>query len=65
MSGGGKTVPEITRSLMFADNLGDVHECINALHDLLGVQQPEGDFNDGWTDEDWDRIHAAVDEATQ
>jgi hypothetical protein len=42
----------IISGLMYADNLGDVHEEINHLCDLAGVPRPEGNFLDGWTEED-------------
>lgn len=40
------------RSLMYADNMGDVHEVINHLCALVGLPAPEGNYLDGWTDED-------------
>jgi hypothetical protein len=46
----------IIRGLMLADNLGDVHDEINYLHDLIGLPRPEGDFVSGWTDEDMNRL---------
>lgn len=42
----------IIGGLMHADNLGDVHDEINHLHDLIGLPRPEGNFLDGWTDQD-------------
>jgi hypothetical protein len=42
----------LTRRLMLADNMGDVHEVIDSLHDLLGLDRPHGDFLDGWTEQD-------------
>lgn len=47
-----KELRQAIRRLMLAENLGDVHDEINALHDALGLQQPEGDFLDGFTDKD-------------
>ena len=41
---------------MVSENLGDVHEEINHLHDLVGLDRPEGDFLDGWTSADWARL---------
>lgn len=46
----------IIGGLMAADNLGDVHDEINHLCDLAGIDRPEGDFNDGWTPADWKRV---------
>lgn len=43
----------IISGLMVADNLGDVADEINYLHDLAGIPRPEGDFIEGWTDQDW------------
>lgn len=42
----------ILRGLMLCENLGDVHDEINYLHDFLGIKRPEGNFLEGWTDED-------------
>jgi len=42
--------------LMVSDHLGDVHDEINHLHDLVGIDRPEGNYEDGWTQEDWDRL---------
>ncbi len=49
----------IIGGLMVSDNLGDVHEEINHLHDLVGLPRPEGNFLDGWTEEDFARIGEA------
>jgi hypothetical protein len=46
----------IIRGLMLSDNLGDVHDEINHLHDLLGIPRPEGSFVEGWTDEDFRKV---------
>lgn len=43
----------IIGGLMVSENLGDVHDEINHLCDLAGIPRPEGDFEDGWTDDDW------------
>lgn len=40
------------RTLMVADNFGDVHEALNQLHVLAGIPTPEGDYLDGWTEHD-------------
>lgn len=37
---------------MLSENLGDVHDEIELLCDLVGIPRPEGDFLDGWTDDD-------------
>lgn len=42
----------IVLGLMLAENMGDVHDYINLLHELLGLKCPEGDFLHGWTDDD-------------
>lgn len=47
---------QIARSLMLADNLGDVHEVINKLHRIAGISEPEGDFLEGWTDQDYENV---------
>jgi len=46
----------IIGGLMVAENPGDVHDEINLLCDLAGVPRPEGNFLQGWTDEDWTSI---------
>jgi len=46
----------IIGALMLSDNLGDVHEEILHLHDLVGIPRPEGNFLDGWTPDDWRNI---------
>ena len=46
----------IIGGLMVADNMGDVHDEINYLHDLAGIPRPEGNFLDGWTDQDFDNV---------
>jgi hypothetical protein len=46
----------IIGGLMVAENLGDVHDEINFLHDLAGIRRPEGNFIDGWTAEDFKRV---------
>lgn len=44
------------RSLMLAENLGDVHDVINRLCVEAGVDRLEGDFLEGWTDEDFAKV---------
>ena len=46
----------ILAGLMVSENLGDVHDEINHLCDLIGIDRPEGNFVDGWTDEDLKRV---------
>jgi hypothetical protein len=48
-----RSLLRIIRRLMMSENLGDVHNEVNLLHDLIGLPRPEGDFNYGWTDKDW------------
>lgn len=49
----------IIRSLMFSENMGDVHEVIDRLCKMAGIPVPEGDFLDGWTDQDLRNVNAA------
>jgi len=35
-----------------SENLGDVHDEINLLHDLVGISRPKGSFEEGWTETD-------------
>jgi hypothetical protein len=42
----------IVGGLMFCENMGDVHDEILLLCAAIGVDPPEGDFLDGWTDAD-------------
>jgi len=46
----------IIGGLMHAENLGDVADEINHLCDLAGIPRPEGNFIDGWTEEDFERV---------
>ena len=46
------TLLGILGGLMSCENLGDVHDEINLLHDLIGLSRPEGNFLEGWTDQD-------------
>lgn len=43
----------IIGGLMVSENLGDVHDEINHLHDLAGLPRPQGNFGDGWEAADW------------
>ncbi len=47
---------DIIGGLMLAQNMGDVHDEINLLCDLAGISRPEGDFLDGWTEQDWRNV---------
>ena len=51
----------IIGGLMMSENLGDVHDEINLLHDLAGIPRPDGNFLDGWTDADCARVGLEVD----
>lgn len=42
----------ILGGLMLAENLGDVKDEIDHLHDLIGLNRPTGNFVDGWADTD-------------
>ena len=46
----------IIRGLMLSENLGDVHDEINHLHDLVGLKRPDGNFIDGWSPKDWENV---------
>lgn len=46
----------IIGGLMLADNLGDVHDEINHLHDLAGIPRPQGSYEEDWTDDDWRNV---------
>lgn len=43
----------IIGGLMFSENLGDVHDEIDHLCDLVGMPRPQGSFEEGWTDDDF------------
>lgn len=55
----------IISGLMVAENLGDVHDEINHLHDLLGLPRPVGGFVEGWTKEDYAHIGKDVEDADE
>lgn len=42
--------------LMVADHLGDVHEEIAVLRAAIGLPEADGNFLDGWTEDDWQGI---------
>lgn len=46
----------IIGGLMLCDNLGDVHDEINLLCDLAGIDRPEGGFSEGWARADFRRV---------
>lgn len=46
----------IIAGLMVSEHLGDVHDEINHLCDLVGIPRPEGDFEEGWTARDWENV---------
>lgn len=46
----------IIGGLMVSENMGDVHEEIDHLRELVGLPHLEGDFLDGWTAQDWASI---------
>lgn len=48
--------------LMVADNLGDVHEEINLLRDIVGLPQLQGNFVHGWTEQDWEKVRDEEDD---
>jgi hypothetical protein len=41
---------------MVAENMGDVHDEINFLCELVGIPEPTGNFLDGWTARDWRNV---------
>lgn len=45
----------VMEGLMLSDHLGDVHDELMALGGLVGVDL-EGDFVEGWTDEDMEAV---------
>lgn len=46
----------IIGGLMLSENLGDVHDEINLLCEAVGIPKPEGNFLDGWTDQDYRNV---------
>jgi hypothetical protein len=46
----------IIGGLMVAENMGDVHDEINFLCELVGIPEPTGNFLDGWTARDWRNV---------
>lgn len=51
-----RALMSLLRGLMVVENLGDVHDQINRLHDLLEIPRPKGGFAEGWTDRDWQNV---------
>ena len=52
----------IMGGLMIAENLGDVHDELNHLCDLIGVSRFEGNYQEGWTSTDWMSINQEANE---
>lgn len=46
----------IMGGLMMSDNMGDVHDEINRLCKVLDVPEPEGNYLEGWSDADLERV---------
>jgi hypothetical protein len=42
----------VINALMYSENHGDIHDVINRLCDIAGIDKPEGNFQDGWTKKD-------------
>lgn len=43
----------VLRGLMLSENLGDVRDEIDFLCDIIGIPRFDGDYLDGWTDDDY------------
>lgn len=43
----------IIGGLMVSEHLGDVHDELDHLCDLVGIPRFEGNFIEGWTDKDY------------
>jgi hypothetical protein len=43
----------IINGLMVSENLGDIHDELNHLCDLVGIPRFEGNFEEGWSHRDW------------
>jgi hypothetical protein len=59
-SEGRKVAVLALRGLMTCEHLGDVHREIDALCDGLGIPRLEGDYYEGWTDDDWALVDRLV-----
>lgn len=46
----------IIHALMISDNMGDVADEIDHLHDLVGFSRPRGGFEEGWHETDLLRL---------
>jgi hypothetical protein len=55
-----KSLPEIIGGLMLIDDWGDIHEELNNLCDIAGIPRPEGNYYDGWTDQDLANVGVEV-----
>lgn len=47
----------IIGGLMVSENMGDIHDELNHLCDLVGIPRFEGNFQEGWTKRDWASIN--------
>jgi hypothetical protein len=46
---GNIAILEILHDLMHCESMDDVYEVVVALHEVEGLPQPEGDFEQGWS----------------
>lgn len=54
------SIEGIVGGLMVAENMGDVHDEFRLVCWRAGVPEPEGDFINGFSDEDRDRVARAI-----
>lgn len=47
---------EILRGLMLAETLGDFHDEIFGICDLIGIPRLIGNYAAGWTEQDWESV---------
>jgi hypothetical protein len=60
-----KSLPEIIGGLMLIDDWGDIHEELNNLCDIAGIPRPEGNYNDGWTEQDLANVGVEVEDGDE
>jgi hypothetical protein len=60
-----KSLPEIIGGLMLIDDWGDLHEELNNLCDIAGIPHPEGNYYDGWTDQDLANVGVEVEDGDE
>ncbi len=55
----------IIGGLMVSENMGDVHDELNLLCDLVGIPRPKGNYLTGWIDADYRSVGLEPEERSE